>query len=469
MNRLTLCVALTAALGMGVSMAHADSFTYHGSLQDAGKAANGTFDLQLTLYSAQTGGSRIAGPVTLYGVAVKNGNFSTTVDFGAMSPLTSQGWVDVKVQPAGSTGFVALDNRSPVAPEIAACPGSWTLDGNAGNPAGSYLGTADIQALTLKVNGKDAAYFSDDGVNNPTFSVYGRTSLAFSDGAYGVDSVAAGYRGTTNFEGSFDWSPQNGTIASVPDTSNEQFIVNAPHGVGINTATAADGNPLRDELTIAPSPDLPGANADISFETSTAATGYNGFNLTAIPTGYFQLNGLFNTAGALSYDSLMYLNYVHVAAGGYAYWRLNGAGQNGIFTVGYDGNTGNGAFLSAGGAWTNGSSRTFKEGFTKVDVMGVLDKLIAMPVQTWFYKKSHDEGRHMGPVAEDFAQSFGLGSNEKYVGSVDESGVAFAAIQGLNRKVEAENSDLKRENSDLRSKLDAVVTRLDKLERSKGE
>ena len=42
MNRLTLCAALAAALGMGMSAAHADTFTYHGTLQDSGQKADGT-------------------------------------------------------------------------------------------------------------------------------------------------------------------------------------------------------------------------------------------------------------------------------------------------------------------------------------------------------------------------------------------------------------------------------------------
>ena len=65
-----------------------------------------------------------------------------------------------------------------------------------------------------------------------------------------MDSLAAGFHGETNFEGSFDWSPEFGTSTSVHDTANEQFIVNAPHGVGINTATAPDGTPLRDALAL---------------------------------------------------------------------------------------------------------------------------------------------------------------------------------------------------------------------------
>ncbi len=75
----------------------------------------------------------------------------------------------------------------------------------------------------------------------------------------------------------------------------------------------------------------------------------------------------------------------------------------------------------------------------------------------------------MGPVAEDFAATFGLGNDDKHITTVDESGVAFAAIQGLNRKVETDNASLRRENADLRGALERMSERLDKLEGRAGE
>jgi len=39
--------------------------------------------------------------------------------------------------------------------------------------------------------------------------------------------------------------------------------------------------------------------------------------------------------------------------------------------------------------------------------------------------------RHIGPVAEDFHESFGLGTDVESIGTVDADGVALAAIQGL--------------------------------------
>jgi hypothetical protein len=458
MNRLVLRAAIAAALGMGAALAHADSsFTYHGTLQDAGRPANGSYDIQLTLYSKQSGGTVLAGPVTLTNVQVANGNFSTAVDFGPMTAMTSQGWVDVKVSPAGSNAFVSLDNRSPVAPE-GGCPGSWTLDGNAGIPGGSYLGTADSNSVTIEANAGTVAFFNPNG----------STGISFPFATTGAYSTAIGFDAGTNFDGSTVIGGYGDTTfgSSIRDSTTNQFIVAAEHGVGINTSIAPDGNALRDELTIAPSSALPAGNADITLETSAGASQYGGFNIDAEPFGYFHILGLYDNAGSLEYDNVMYVNYF---AGANAYVSFNGTSGSGALNVGDATHAGGGAYLSDGGVWTNASSKTFKDSFGSVDVGAVLQKLVSMPVQTWFYKQSHDEGRHIGPFAEDFAATFGYGNDDKHISTVDESGVAIAAIQGLNKKVESDNAALKHENADLRSKLDALSARLDQLESRKGE
>ena len=459
MNRLVLRAAIAAALGMGAALAHADSFTYHGRLQDGGTPANGRYDIQLTLYSKQSGGSVLAGPVTLYGVSVANGNFSTNVDFGPMTPMTSQGWVDVKVSPAGNNAFVALDNRSPVEPD-GGCPGSWTLDGNAAIPSGSYLGTSDSNTVYVEANAGIVAFFNPNG----------STGISYPFSTSGAYSTAIGYDGGTNYDGSTVIGGYNdGTFSNtVRDSSTNQFIVAAEHGVGINTGVAADGTPaLYDELTIAPSAGLPAGNTDVTLETPATSASYAGFNIQADPTGYFYIMGLYNTGAGLRYDPLMYFNYQSSGAG--AYITLNGTTQNGAFTVGDASHIGGGAYLSNGGAWTNASSRTFKDGFGSVDVGAVLEKLVSMPIQTWFYKQSHEEGRHIGPFAEDFSAAFGYGQDDKHITTADESGVTIAAIQGLNQKVETDNAALKHENAELRTKLDALAARLDQLESHKGE
>jgi hypothetical protein len=49
----------------------------------------------------------------------------------------------------------------------------------------------------------------------------------------------------------------------------------------------------------------------------------------------------------------------------------------------------------------------------------------------------------MGPVAQDFHAAFGLGSDDKGISTVDADGVALAAIQALNRKVEEKDARIR--------------------------
>ena len=120
------------------------------------------------------------------------------------------------------------------------------------------------------------------------------------------------------------------------------------------------------------------------------------------------------------------------------------------------GNTtnGNGAHLTGAGVWTDASSRTFKENFKPVDKVAVLKKVTELPVRTWTYKGVPGV-KHMGPVAEDFKDTFGLGEDERYLASLDSNGVALAAIQGLNEVVKEKDKKIQ----DLEDRL----SRLEKM------
>jgi len=127
-------------------------------------------------------------------------------------------------------------------------------------------------------------------------------------------------------------------------------------------------------------------------------------------------------------------------------------------------NTSTGAHLTSGGTWTDASSRDLKTGFEAIDPGSVLERVIDLPVTRWRYRSSPEEGVHLGPVAEDFHAAFGLGSDDRSISSVDASGVAFAAIQGLNEKLEAENNRLKQRLEDLARHNQELEARLAALE-----
>lgn len=118
---------------------------------------------------------------------------------------------------------------------------------------------------------------------------------------------------------------------------------------------------------------------------------------------------------------------------------------------------GSGAYCSVGGAWTSESDRNAKERFAAVSPLQVLKKVSQLPITEWQYKAESEGTRHIGPMAQDFHAAFGLnGTDDKHISAVDEGGVALAAIQGLNQKLETKNTELKEQVADLRSQLDSL-------------
>ena len=115
-----------------------------------------------------------------------------------------------------------------------------------------------------------------------------------------------------------------------------------------------------------------------------------------------------------------------------------------------------GAYLAPGsGSWTSMSDRNAKENFEPVNARTVLDKVAALPLSTWNYKAQTNGVRHIGPMAQDFKAVFGVGETETGITTVDADGVALAAIQGLNQKLEEKEAEIQ----DLKHRL----ARLEKL------
>src|SRR5258706_13726496 len=100
--------------------------------------------------------------------------------------------------------------------------------------------------------------------------------------------------------------------------------------------------------------------------------------------------------------------------------------------------------------------------FAPVSPLEVLNKVAALPITTWNFKTMND-GRHMGPMAQDFYAAFGLGGGDTTITSVDPDGVALAAIQGLNQKLEQkekEITELKQSVNELKQLLHAMNHKL---------
>lgn len=89
--------------------------------------------------------------------------------------------------------------------------------------------------------------------------------------------------------------------------------------------------------------------------------------------------------------------------------------------------------------------------FSDVRSREVLDKVAALTITRWNFKD--DAGTpHIGPMAQDFYAAFGVGTDDKHIATVDTDGVALAAIQGMNQKLEEQRA----ENAELRRRLEKL-------------
>jgi hypothetical protein len=134
--------------------------------------------------------------------------------------------------------------------------------------------------------------------------------------------------------------------------------------------------------------------------------------------------------------------FIITEAGDAAEFNLNGSGD-----------------LTIGGTLTENSDVNAKENFASVDRQEILAKVLQLPITTWNYKEDEDAARHLGPMAQDFFASFGLGGTDHGIAPRNVAGVALVAIQGLNEQIESKNAEieaLEEQNADLASRLAAL-------------
>jgi len=98
-----------------------------------------------------------------------------------------------------------------------------------------------------------------------------------------------------------------------------------------------------------------------------------------------------------------------------------------------------------------------------MDSREVLARVVALPITRWNYK-ADPSSQHLGPVAQDFKAGFALGADDTSIATVDEAGVALAAVQGLNQKMEEREAILRRELERRDTENAELKTRLARLE-----
>ena len=138
-----------------------------------------------------------------------------------------------------------------------------------------------------------------------------------------------------------------------------------------------------------------------------------------------------------------------------------------------------GSGISIGGAGGNSliisalpggpSDRNLKTDFAAVDPENILSRLAALPIESWRYTNELAGIRHVGPMAQDFKAVFKLGNSDKMIGYLDASGVALAAIQGLDRKLDEHNQALEAQLEKKDAEIEQLQQSIAELEKAVGK
>ena len=105
---------LVILLSADAALAQTTTFIYQGRLSDAGSAANGNYDLQFALFDSLSGGTQIGSTQAINTVAVSNGVFTVSLDFGASSFSGANRFLEIRARPSNSGSFILLTPRQQV-------------------------------------------------------------------------------------------------------------------------------------------------------------------------------------------------------------------------------------------------------------------------------------------------------------------------------------------------------------------
>lgn len=460
------CLALAAALFPALERpARADNrlLPFQGRLSDANgnSVPDGARVVQFKIYDAPVGG-RAVWNGEVQNLSINGGLVSTVL--GTQASLAGVDfnqdlYLEVTVDANGDGQITLAD--PPLLPRQSILPALFAKDsGNSrlldgynwnalfgtNNPADgtlldSKIGDNTLTTAKIRDNAITSAKVADGAITLSKLDVTGASaglSLVYNGSQVVWSQVNA--VNATKLNG-YDWSaifaggdPVNGGLSVANATSRGDLYANGQMVISGRTYLNGPSTTIQGTLF------APTIGLNMYMNDWRVYLRNNGDNNHFLGYG----NGLGNQSG---FDGPMLVGYaggvLGSAAGGFN-WSLR---WNSTGTV------------QTRGTITSGSDRNLKENFGRIDTGDVLTKVTALPISRWNYKDD-PAAPHLGPVAQDFYAAFGLGSDDKSIAVVDADGVALAAIQGLNRKLEEKENEIRRLMTAQQRQIDALMAEI---------
>jgi hypothetical protein len=502
----TAAVTATTATTATTALAVAANGVNRNAIQDNAVASQ-------KVASGQVVKSLTIGANTLYdNVTLAQGNNVTITPSGQTVTIAATGGQNWSLTGNGGTTpgtqFVGTTDNQPLEFQVNGQralrlePNSSSAPNLIGGSSGNWVASGVAGAT---IGGGGAANYYGGVFSNSVASdfstVAGGEQNAIQSGAY--DSAIGGGQFNTiqGYDGTISGGYQNNIGTGAHDScilggeQNTNLGVFASMGGGLNNTVQSAGyyavvgggqmnSAQASTATI-------GGGAGNSVSAGTSTIGGGGANaIQAGADGSVIGGGQYNTVSASALNATIPGGKYNTVSGSYslaAGWKANAANPNtfvwsdgsAVTTSGaanqfvvrcsggaffYTGSGGSGAQLPGGsGSWSQFSDRNGKEHFASVDTHALLDKLLKTPITTWNYRAQDRSIRHLGPMAQDFYAAFNVGEDERHIATVDEGGVALAAIQGLNQKLEERLMQKEAEMEALRAKVADVAELRERL------
>lgn len=501
----TLAPAVLLALAAVTAPAAAgpeSTFTYQGSLSDAGSPADGSFNLSFSLWNSLNGGAQIGSTITANGQAVTDGVFSAELDFGTEAFDGNPRWLQVVVngetltprQPVTRTPYaiqtrgitvdadnnVGIGTATPQFPLHVEAPAGavYALFGRNNNESGVGLyGQSDqpggrgvigfvpatsgvgsgLFGQTASTTGRGVFGFATatTGVN---FGVRGLSASSSGRGMYGHANAATG--STFGVYGQSDSPDGRGVFGEATNAAGESYGVmgtaQSPLGYGVVGQALSITGPVAGVHGLTASTTGRGV---LGYASAATGTTYGLYGLTASTGGRGVIGRAEATTGAtygVQGQSFSPNGYGVIGSAFATTGTPVGVFGNANTAVGFD-------FL-AGGAGFDYGSLSSKRWKNNVEPIGdALDKIARLRGVSFDWDADHGGHHDIGFIAEEVGKVMpeivAWEEDGEYAIGLDYSKVTPLLVEAMNAlRAESESTidALQRENESLRDRLAAL-------------